>query len=242
MSIGKIIIIATSHASMGSLSSPETEATGIWFEELAVPYYEFVDAGYQVDIVSIAGGAIPIDPRSRNNKDENVDAVERFIEDEHAMTKIKTSVSIEGVNFAEYEALFFPGGHGAMWDFPNHPILADAISVALDEQRIVAAVCHGPAALVGVKDSTGAYVVKGKRVAGFTNTEEDAAGLTEQVPFLLQDALIRMGAKYEYGDDFTPFVVQDGSLITGQNPASSHLIAQHVIASLSLGSKNSGTK
>jgi len=218
---------------MGAHDQGSPEATGIWFEELATPYYQFVDAGYEVQIASIQGGLIPIDPRSQKALGENEASVDRFLQDPKSMQKIQTSVSIEGIHFADYDALFFPGGHGTMWDFPNNKMLSEAIADALESERVVAAVCHGPAVLVGVKYSNGQYVVNGKQVAGFTNDEEHAAGLTEKVPFLLEDVLVQQGANYKSGPNFAPFAVQDELLITGQNPASSTLVATMVIDALS---------
>lgn len=228
MSLTKIVIIATSHMTMGDTSEP----TGIWFEELATPYYEFVDAGYQVDIVSIKGGRIPIDPRSQKPIGENEASVDRFLQDAKSMQKIQTTVSIDGFDLSEFDAVFFPGGHGTMWDFPNQEILASAITKALSENKVVAAVCHGPAVFVGVKDSQGTYVVNGRKIAGFTNDEEAAANLIDVVPFLLEDSLKEMGAVYQSGPAFESFAVKDGNLITGQNPASSRAVAQLVINAL----------
>lgn len=231
MNITKIIIITTSHLTMGT-PDLTSEPTGVWFEELATPYYHFIDAGFEVDVASIKGGAIPIDPRSQKTAGKNKYSVEQFMKDAHSMTKITNSLSIEGINLDEYDAIFFPGGHGTMWDFPNNKKLSQVIANALENQRVVAAVCHGPAVFVGATYSDGNYIVKNKQVTGFTNTEENTAGLSDVVPFLLEDELIKAGANYLKGPNFEPFAVQDGNLITGQNPASSDAVARLVVNAL----------
>ena len=228
MDIIKIIIIATSQASMGDGGQP----TGTWLEELATPYYAFVDAGYQVDIASIQGEEIPVDPRSRNEEAQKIDSVSRFISDEDVMEKLTKSIAIADVDFSEYQAIFLPGGHGTMWDLPESRTLADAIRASLEDGRIVAAVCHGPAGLVSVTDSDGKPIVAGKKVAAFTNSEEEAVGLSEVVPFLLESRLRELGADVQTGPDFKPFAVRDGNLVTGQNPSSSSEVARLVIEAL----------
>lgn len=218
----KILIILTSHAAIGDTG----KTTGVWFEELATPYYEFVDAGAKVDIVSIDGGKVPIDPGSLKPKGENEPSVERFLADQNAMSAIKASGKVTDVASGAYDAIFLPGGHGTMWDLPASDDLAALLSKAWSEGKVLAAVCHGPAGLVNVKDADGKPVVSGRRVAGFSNAEEKAAGLDKVVPFLLESRLRELGGHYESGPDFQPFAIQDGKLVTGQNPSSSQQTAR----------------
>ncbi len=221
----KILVILTSQATMGDDPRP----TGVWFEELSTPYYAFVDAGAQVDIASIAGGEIPIDPHSLEAEGKNPPSVERFLKDASAMQKIEVSMKIDGQSTEGYSAVFLPGGHGTMWDLPKSTELASLLSTAWAEGKVVSAVCHGPAGLVNVKDTNGQPLVAGRRVAAFTDSEEAAAGLTDKVPFLLETRIRGLGAKYESGPDFQPFAVRDGKLVTGQNPASSEEVARLVL-------------
>ena len=218
----KILLILTSQATMGANPRP----TGVWFEELSTPYYAFVDAGAQVDIASVQGGAVPVDPHSLNEGGANPPSVQRFIQDKAAMQQLQHSLSIQGLKTEGYAAIFLPGGHGTMWDLPQSPALAQLLSQAWGQGKVLAAVCHGPAGLVNVRDAQGRPIVAGRRVAGFSNTEEDAAGLSQVVPFLLETRLRELGARYEKGPDFAPFAVRDGQLVTGQNPASSEEAAR----------------
>lgn len=214
--ITKILIIATSHATMGASGEP----TGIWLEELTTPYYAFRDAGAEVTVVSIDGGPIPIDPRSLRPRGENDRSVERYLADTALQTKVRTTVRFDMAMADGYDAVFLPGGHGTMWDYPASTQLANVVVRFLDTGRTVAAVCHGPAGLVSARLADGTPVVSGRRVAGFTNSEERAAGLDDDVPFLLETRLKELGANYVSGPDFAPFAVRDGNLVTGQNPAS----------------------
>lgn len=223
-----ILFILTSHAMLGDTGKP----TGVWFEELATPYYAFVDAGYQVEIVSIKGGEIPIDPRSKNPTGENPPSVERFLKDKTALQKIEQTQAVTAVELSRYDAVFLPGGHGTMWDLPTSDELASLIGAAMDDGKIVAAVCHGPAGLVNAKLKNGDSIVKGRKVSAFTNEEEEAMGLTEEVPFLLETRLRELGADFVEAPNFQAFAVADGHLITGQNPASSEKVAQLVIEQL----------
>lgn len=218
----KILIILTSHADVGDTG----KTTGVWFEELATPYYEFVDAGATVDIVSVDGGKVPIDPGSLKPKGENEPSVERFLADRKAMDAIEASGKVSDIAPETYDAIFLPGGHGTMWDLPRSDALAALLSKAWSEGKVLAAVCHGPAGLVNVKDSDGKPLVSGRRVAGFSNSEEKAAGLDKVVPFLLESRLRELGGRYESGPDFQPFALQDGKLVTGQNPSSSQETAR----------------
>lgn len=218
----KILMILTSHALIGDTGKP----TGVWFEELATPYYAFVDAGAEVEIVSIGGGKVPIDPGSLKPEGENPQSVDRFLKDEVAMGKIETSKPVGGISADDYDAIFLPGGHGTMFDLPQSEALAALLSQAWARGKILAAVCHGPAGLVNVRDKDGKPVVAGRRVAAFSNAEEVAAGLDKAVPFLLEDRIRALGAHYESGPDFQPFALRDGKLVTGQNPASSEEAAR----------------
>ncbi len=218
-------MILTSQATMGADPRP----TGVWFEELATPYYAFVDAGAEVDIASIAGGKIPVDPHSIESEGKNPPSVERFLKDKAAMAKIEASAKIDGIDPAGYAAMFLPGGHGTMWDVASSPVLGNLLTKAWAGGKVVAAVCHGPAGLVNAKDINGQPLVAGRRVSAFTNSEEVAAGLDKTVPFLLETRIRELGAKYEKGGDFQPFAVADGKLITGQNPQSSEKVAELVL-------------
>lgn len=224
----KILMILTSQATMGD----DPRATGVWFEELSTPYYVFADAGVQVDVASIAGGKIPIDPHSLTESGKNPASVERFVKDAPAMRKIQASMKIDGVSMDGYAAVFLPGGHGTMWDLPKSSPLATLLSKAWAQGKVVSAVCHGPAGLLNAKDTQGQPLVAGRRVAGFSNSEEAAAGLSNKVPFLLETRIRDLGARYESGPNFQPFAVRDGQLITGQNPASSEEVARLVLQAI----------
>ncbi|WKX25770.1 type 1 glutamine amidotransferase domain-containing protein [Tatumella ptyseos] len=229
----KILLILTSQATMGDDPRP----TGVWFEELSTPYYAFVDAGAEVDIASIAGGKIPVDPHSIEAEGKNPPSVERFLKDKAAMAKLEGSQKIDNVSTEGYSAVFLPGGHGTMWDLPKSARLANLLSTSWANGKVVAAVCHGPAGLVNVKDTNGQPLVAGRRVSAFTNSEEEKAGLTQTVPFLLETRIRELGAKYERGDDFQSFAVRDGNLVTGQNPMSSGEVARLVLQAVAEDSK-----
>lgn len=217
----RILIITTSHSDMGS---PD-ERTGVWLEELTTPYYAFADQGADVTLASIAGGPVPIDPRSTGDDSRKEESVRRYLDDPNLQAKVANTPAFTSLDSANYDALFLPGGHGTMWDYPKSAELAALISSYLGQGKVVAAVCHGPAGLTAARDLNGDPVVKGKKIAGFTNSEEQAVGLTEVVPFLLEDKLRELGGDYQKGPDFAPFAVRDGLLITGQNPASAAKVA-----------------
>jgi putative intracellular protease/amidase len=221
----KILIVLTSHTTMDDPAKP----TGFWFEELATPYFAFVDAGAEVHLASIQGGAAPVDPRSQKSLGENPKSVDRFLQDGSAMAALKGTAHIDAVDWANYDAVFLPGGHGTMWDLPRSQALADVLARSFENGRVVSAVCHGPAGFVHVNLSSGVPLVQGKRVSAFTNAEEDAVGLMPVVPFLLETRMRELGAYYESGPDFQPFAIADGNLITGQNPGSSSEVARLVI-------------
>lgn len=224
----KILMILTSSATMGEVDKP----TGLWFEELATPYYAFVDAGASVTLASIEGGPAPIDPRSVKPRGENEASVDRFLSDETASAALKATIHIGGVDVSEYDAVFLPGGHGTMWDLPRSAELAELLGKAWVEGKVVAAVCHGPAGLVNVRDEAGAPLISGRRVTGFSDSEERAVGLDRAVPFLLETRLRELGGRYESVADFQPFAIGDGRLVTGQNPASSALTAKLTLEAL----------
>ena len=231
--MSKILIITTSHSEMEA----EKKATGLWLEELTTPYYVFLDAGLSITVASIKGGVIPVDPMSKKAVGENSPSVERFIKDSQAMEAIENSVSIEEIDFDEYDAIFLPGGHGTMWDLPSSEKLAEIVSQALVNNRIVSAVCHGPAGLVCAKKANGIPAIKGYKISAFTNSEEETVGLSETVPFLLETKLRQLGADFQSTDNFQAFVTVDRNLITGQNPASSHLVAEQVLEKLTVAIK-----
>ncbi len=212
----KIAMILTSHDQLGNTG----QKTGFWLEEFAAPYYVFKDAGATLTLASPKGGQPPLDPKSDDPSAQTA-ATERFKNDPAAQKELAHTVTLASITAADYDAVFYPGGHGPMWDLAE-----DAKSIAFIETMFaagkpVAAVCHAPAVLRHVKAPDGALIVKGKSVTGFTNTEEAAVHLTEVVPFLLEDELKKAGGLYSKTGDWQPYVVSAGNLITGQNPASS---------------------
>jgi putative intracellular protease/amidase len=226
----KILMILTSSATMGETGEP----TGLWFEELATPYYAFIDAGASVTLASIAGGPAPIDPRSVKPRGENEASVDRFLSDETASAALKVTIPVNDIGVSVYDAVFLPGGHGTMWDLPGSTELAALLTSAWAQGKVVAAVCHGPAGLVNAQDETGAPLVSGRRVTGFTDNEERAVDLDAVVPFLLESRLRELGGRYESVADFQSFAIADGQLVTGQNPASSALTAKLTLDALAV--------
>ncbi len=224
----KILIIATSAATMDDRDEP----TGIWLEELTTPYYAFRDAGAKVTLASIDGGEIPIDPRSTSDDGEPADSVKRYHEDEALQRLVKETPRFDTLDDADYDAVFLPGGHGTMFDYPGSDALAALVARRIENGKVISAVCHGPAGLVSAKSSDGTPSIKGRKVAGFTNSEEEAVGLTDAVPFLLETRLKELGADYRSGPDFESFAVSDDNLITGQNPQSAGEVAKLVMAAL----------
>lgn len=223
----KVLIILTSHDKLGNTG----EKTGFWLEEFASPYYAFKDAGIEVALASPKGGQPPLDPKS-NEADFQTDSTKRFEADTEAQAVLANTHRLDNINVDDYDAVFYPGGHGPLWDLAE-----DATSIALIEKTLAAnkplgAVCHAPAIFRHPKAADGKSIVNGKKVTGFTNTEEDAVGLTNIVPFLVEDMLKENGGTYQKGDDWAPYVVTDGSLITGQNPASSEAVAVELIKAL----------
>jgi putative intracellular protease/amidase len=219
----RILMVLTSHDKLGDTG----KKTGFWLEEFAAPYYTFVDAKAQVTVASPRGGAPPLDPKS-DAPEGQTDATKRFKQDPQAQDVLSHSVKLKNVNAADYDAVFYPGGHGPMWDLARDPTSNALIESFYEAGKTVAAVCHAPAVLHNAK-SKGEPLVKGKRVTGFTNSEEEAVQLTKVVPFLVEDELKRLGARYEKAPDWQSFVVVDGQLVTGQNPASSKAAAEKVL-------------
>ena len=227
MSQLSVLIVLTSKAMMPETGKP----TGVWLEELAVPYYEFIEAGAEVSLVSIKGGAVPVDPASLPSG-EAPEELARFLNDPVAQKAMVNTRPITEVTGSDFEAVFLPGGHGTMWDLPDSSALSSLLAEAWESGSVLAAVCHGGAGLVNVNLASGEPLVKGRRVTSFSDSEEAAAGLTEVVPFLLETRLRLLGAEYQAGPDFENFIQQDGRLITGQNPASSKAVAQAILTTL----------
>ncbi|URQ60068.1 type 1 glutamine amidotransferase domain-containing protein [Pantoea alhagi] len=212
----KVLIVLTSHDQLGNTG----RKTGFWLEELAAPYYAFKEAGADITLASPKGGKPPLDPKS-NEPMFQTELTRRFEADADATAQLAGTIRLDSVSQADYDTVFYPGGHGPLWDLAE-----DAHSIALIESFIaankpVALVCHAPGVLRHVKTPAGRPLVEGKKVTGFTNSEEEAVGLTNVVPFLVEDELIAKGGIYSKGEDWSSYVVSDGLLITGQNPTSS---------------------
>lgn len=225
--MSKILMVLTSHDQLGNTGAK----TGFWLEEFAAPYYAFKDAGASITLASPLGGQPPLDPKS-DDAGSQTEATRRFKADSAAQAVLASTLRLKDVAAADFDAVFYPGGHGPLWDLAE-----DATSIALIETLLkagkpVATVCHAPGVLRHAKTPDGVSVVKGKKVTGFTNTEEEAAGLTQVVPFLVQDMLTQNGGIYSKSADWQPHVVTDGLLITGQNPASSEPVAQALLKAL----------
>lgn len=222
-----VLFVLTSHDQLGDTG----KKTGFWVEEFAAPYYSLLDKGVNITIATPKGGAAPIDPSS-DSPDAATEATERFDKDETAKNLIANTKVLADMNADHFDAVFYPGGHGPLWDLAN-----DGKSIALIEKfnsqdKPVAFVCHAPAALKDVKGTDGNPLVQGKKVTGFTNTEEEAVQLTEVVPFLVEDMLTKNGGIYSKKEDWAAYAIQDGNLITGQNPASSELVAEKLLESI----------
>lgn len=212
----KILLVLTSHGQLGDTG----KRTGFWLEELAAPYYVFKDAGAEVVLASPKGGQPPLDPKS-DEPDAQTEATRRFRADREAMQALASTTPLASVNADDFDAVFYPGGHGPLWDLAESQDSRRLIESTLAAGKPVAAVCHAPGVLRHVQAADGTPLVKGKRVTGFTNTEEAAVGLTKVVPFLVEDMLKANGGQYSKGADWQSYVVTDGLLVTGQNPASS---------------------
>jgi putative intracellular protease/amidase len=216
-------MVLTSHDILGSTG----KKTGFWLEEFAAPYYVFTDAGAQVTVASPKGGQPPIDPKS-DDPDNQTPAQDRFKADKKAQEVLAHTHRLDTVSAKDFDTVFYPGGHGPMWDLVDNPISIKLIEDFYNSGKPVASVCHAPAVLHKVMYK-GESIVKGKHVSGFTNSEEEAVGLTKVVPFLVEDELKRLGGLYEKAPDWQSFTVTDGRLITGQNPASSEATAKALL-------------
>ena len=223
----KVLMVLTSHDRLGDTG----RKTGFWLEEFAAPYYVFRDAGVDVALASPRGGQPPLDPKS-DEPDAQTEATKRFRQDPEAQQALATTARLADLQASEYDAVFYPGGHGPLWDLAE-----DRDSIALIEStyaavKPLALVCHAPGVLRHAKSADGAPLVQGRSVTGFANSEEAAVGLTDVVPFLVEDMLKANGADYEKKADWTSHVITDGNLVTGQNPASSEAAAKAVLTLL----------
>ncbi|WP_226065183.1 type 1 glutamine amidotransferase domain-containing protein [Kaistella polysaccharea] len=223
----KILFVLTSHDQLGNTG----EKTGFWIEEFASPYYYLVDKGVEVTLASPKGGQPPIDPTS--DKPENqTESTKRFKADAALQEKLSETHKLSEVSSEDYDAVFYPGGHGPLWDLAESETSAKLIESFYNSDKPVSFVCHAPAALKHVKNTDGEPLVKGKKVTGFTNTEEELVQLTDVVPFLVEDMLKKNGGIYSKKGDFEEYAIEDGLLITGQNPASSEKVAEMLLAKL----------
>ncbi|MEO9865185.1 MAG: type 1 glutamine amidotransferase domain-containing protein [Yoonia sp.] len=223
----KILMVLTSHDQLGDTG----KKTGFWLEEFAAPYYALKDAGAEVVLASPKGGQPPIDPSS-DSEDSQTDATRRFKDDKDAQADLADTAVLADVQDAGFDAIFYPGGHGPLWDLAEDADSIRLIETFAASDRPVGAVCHAPAVFKHTKGADGKPLVNGKRVTGFTNTEEDAVQLTNVVPFLVEDMLKANGGQYEKSDDWASFAITDGKLVTGQNPASSEAAAEQLLALL----------
>ncbi len=222
-----VLIVLTSHSELGTTG----EKTGFWVEEFAAPYYVLADVGAKLTIASPKGGQPPVDPKSES-PDAQTPATKRFYSDNEAIDKVAHTLKLSDVNQEDYDAIFYPGGHGPLWDLANDEDSIRLIENFYNHQKPIAFVCHAPAALIKVKDKNGDPLVKGKELTSFSNSEEEAVNLTQIVPFLVEEELKNLGAKYSKGDNWISFVKKDGLLITGQNPASSSETARLLLSTI----------
>ncbi|WP_282051309.1 type 1 glutamine amidotransferase domain-containing protein [Maribacter aquivivus] len=223
----KILFVLTSHDQLGDTG----KKTGFWIEEFAAPYYALLDKGAEITVATPKGGQAPIDPSS-DSEDAQTKDTKRYKEDKDAQSVINNTKKLADVNASDFDAVFYPGGHGPLWDLANDATSIKLIETFNEQEKPIAFVCHAPAALKGVKGKDGKALVNGKKVTGFTNSEEAAVQLTEVVPFLVEDMLQENGGIYSKKDDWAAYAIQDGNLITGQNPASSELVAEKLLAAL----------
>ncbi|MDX5421881.1 MAG: type 1 glutamine amidotransferase domain-containing protein [Hymenobacteraceae bacterium] len=220
----KVLFVLTSHSELGDTG----KKTGFWVEEFAAPYYVLADAGVDITLASPEGGEPPIDPSSEA-PGAQTEATERYNGDEELQNKLRNTKKLSEVTASNYDAVFYPGGHGPLWDLTENNASIRLIEDFVKQQKPVAAVCHAPAVLTKVRGENGEPLVKGKKVTGFTNSEEKAVKLDEVVPFLLEDKLKELGGDYSSVGDWQPHVVRDGMLVTGQNPASSEGVAEELL-------------
>ena len=222
----KVLFVLTSHDKLGDTG----KKTGFWVEEFANPYYTLLDKGVDITIATPQGGAAPIDPS--NGPDAATEDTKRFNNDAETKERIANTKVLADMNPDDFDAVFYPGGHGPLWDLANDATSISLIDKFNSQEKPIGFVCHAPAALKNVKNSNGTPLVNGKQVTGFTNSEEEAVGLTDVVPFLVEDMLEENGGIYSKKEDWAAYAIQDGNLITGQNPASSQLVAEKLLDSL----------
>lgn len=223
----KVLLVLTSHDQLGDTGMK----TGFWLEEFAAPYYVFKDQGADITLATPKGGLPPLDPTS-DGEDFQTDATRRYADDKDAQQHLATTVKLDTINSEDYDAVFYPGGHGPLWDLSENAKSKEIIESQFNAGKPVGLVCHAVAALRHTTLSNGDSLVKGKRVTGFSNAEEEAVQLTDVVPFLVEDNLIENGGLYNKGDDWVSYIETDGNLITGQNPASSEAVAVAMLAQL----------
>ncbi|RYE70551.1 MAG: type 1 glutamine amidotransferase domain-containing protein [Rhizobiaceae bacterium] len=223
----KILMVLTSHDELGNTG----RKTGFWLEELAAPYYTFKDAGAEITLASPKGGQPPLDPKSNEPANQTADT-HRFEADAEATAALATTVKLADVSAADFDTVFYPGGHGPLWDLAEDETSIDLIESFLAADKPVALVCHAPGVLRHVKTPAGRPLVEGRKVTGFANSEEEAVGLTDVVPFLVEDELTALGGVYSRGPDWGSYVIGDGLLITGQNPGSSPATARALMDAL----------
>ena len=229
----KVLMVLTSHDELGNTG----RKTGFWLEELAAPYYAFKDAGAEIVLASPKGGQPPLDPKS-NEPSFQTELTHRFEADVAANAQLATTVRLDSILQADFDTVFYPGGHGPLWDLAEDKHSIALIQSFIAANKPVALVCHAPGVLRHVKTPAGRPLVEGKQVTGFTNTEEAGVGLTDIVPFLVEDVLKENGGLYSKGEDWASYVVKDGLLITGQNPASSALAAARLLEQFKQGDKS----
>ena len=220
----KVLFVLPSHDQLGNSG----HKTGYWLEEFASPYYEFTDNEYEVTIASPKGGKPPVDPKSLQPENQT-EYTKRLQNDKDAKEKLENTKLLSDIYSGDYDTLFLPGGHGPMWDLSEDKDLKKTVEDFYNDDKVISAVCHGPAGLLQATDKSGNSILRNKRVTGFTNDEEETVKLEKTVPFSLEDRLKEVGSNFEKSENFKPFVVSDGRIITGQNPASAFLAAKKVI-------------
>lgn len=220
----KVLMVLTSHDQLGNTG----KKTGFWLEEFAAPYYTFLDAGANITLASPAGGQPPLDPKS-DLPDFQTALTHRFKADPAAQAALANTLKLETVKAEDFDTVFYPGGHGPLWDLAESPVSIGLIERFERAGKPIGFVCHAPGALRHVKAANGEPLIKGRRVTGFTNGEEDAVQLSTVVPFLIEDEFKALGGRYEKGPDWAPYIVVDGKLVTGQNPASSEGVAKALL-------------
>ena len=223
----KVLFVLTSHDELGNTG----HKTGFWIEEFAAPYYKLLDKGINITLASPKGGQPPVDPKS-DTPESSTPATERFKKDAETQKKLAHTIMLADVKEADYDAIFYPGGHGPLWDLSEDKNSIKLIETFYSHNKPVAAVCHAPAIFLHTKNKEGEPLVKGKKVTGFSNEEEEAVQLSKVVPFLVEDMLKENGGDYSKLSNWQPYAIQDGLLITGQNPASSELVAEKLLEML----------